>query len=67
MCIRDSTNPSRKFIHFHPDRPSDPRLATTSRLDKSEYHAFAPSGLSVLPGPWQCKVCCHAERIDLGG
>eukprot|EP00969_Alexandrium_andersonii_P186717 8249666-Alexandrium_andersonii.AAC.1 len=31
---RQCTRPSRKFIHFLPYHPDDPRLATSSRLDK---------------------------------
>eukprot|EP00969_Alexandrium_andersonii_P253373 11198530-Alexandrium_andersonii.AAC.1 len=31
------TRPSRKLIHFLPYHPDDPRLATSSRLDKHEY------------------------------
>eukprot|EP00969_Alexandrium_andersonii_P080703 3557189-Alexandrium_andersonii.AAC.1 len=36
---RECARPSRKFIHFLPFHPDDPRLATTSRLDKAEYDA----------------------------
>eukprot|EP00969_Alexandrium_andersonii_P065546 2888857-Alexandrium_andersonii.AAC.1 len=36
---RECTKPSRKFIHFLPCHPNDPRLATSSRLDKPEYDA----------------------------
>eukprot|EP00969_Alexandrium_andersonii_P137419 6077905-Alexandrium_andersonii.AAC.1 len=37
---RECSRPSQKFIHFLPFHPSGARLATASRLDKSDYDAL---------------------------
>eukprot|EP00969_Alexandrium_andersonii_P294000 12993846-Alexandrium_andersonii.AAC.1 len=34
------SRPSRKFMHFLPYHPDDPRLATKARLDRSDYDAL---------------------------
>eukprot|EP00969_Alexandrium_andersonii_P137029 6061592-Alexandrium_andersonii.AAC.1 len=47
VCSR----PSRKFTHFLPYHPDDPRLATTARLDKPDYDALLYLSLIHISEP----------------